>query len=358
LQPISIEKEATMKPLTAVAVLGAAFAANTCSALASDIHLPADRSAGPVLHAAAPCATDMSCGTKTLPDGFVADGEWNPTTQLSGFVTTSAVNTVVVIDGTCQEVSTNTITGADFPGPITRAFAWGVETGDSWVGSWRIPPAAPDPKLYHLDASFNVLAVYSFPDPGTGLDMQFSGLAMDEERGHLWAILRNNPAGTVSRLVEFDISVDPPVILQGPIDAPWPGGASAISSAGLEYRSEDCTLIALRQDANNLGETSLVTFQDADPAGTTQGVTLLGDCSIENTPCVGAGASSNRPWGIAVVEDAAPHVIYSDLNLDATCGVIEQPADFHLVELPPVTGICLTPVEPSTWGRIKSRYTR
>jgi hypothetical protein len=340
--------------LYAVAVLGAALAV-TCPVLASDIHLPADPSPSTGFKALDPCADDVYCADKTLSEGFLADGEWNPSTQLAGFVST--INSVVIVNDLCQEVSTTDITGADFPGPLTRGFAWGIDGGDSWVGSWRDPAFFPDPKLYHLDASFAVIAIYGYPDPGTGLDMQFSGLAMDEDRGHLWAILRNNPAGTLSRFVEFDINVDPPVILQGPIDVPWPGGPSAVSSAGLEYRSEDCTILALRQDANNLGDTSLVTFQDEDPSAA-GGVTLLGDCSIANTPCVGAGQSSNRPWGIALFEGAAPYAIYSDLNLDASCGVIEQPADFHVIGLPPFTGVCLIPTEPSTWGQIKSRYTR
>jgi hypothetical protein len=179
---------------------------------------------------------------------------------------------------------------------------------------------------------------------------------MDPTSGHLWGILRNNPSGTISRFVEFDVNVDPPVLLQGPIDTPWPGGPSAVSSAGLEYSTTDCTLLALRQDSNNLGDTSLVVFQDVDPQGVSGGVTLLGDCSVANTPCVGAGQTSNRPWGISLIETEPSYVVYSDLNLDNACTNIEQPGDFHVIARPPFTGVCVAPVEPSTWGQIKSRY--
>jgi hypothetical protein len=291
-----------------------------------------------------------------LAQGFVADGEALPGSAQVGFVTTN--NTIVIIDGACAVSGETPITGPGFPGPVTRSFAWGIGGGDSWVGTWLIS-GAPDPELYHLDGTFTVIDSYTFTDSGTGLPMQISGLAMDVDRGHLWGILRNNPAGTVSRFVEFDVNVDPPVLLQGPIDVPWPGGPSAISSAGLDYNQQECTLVALRQDVNNTGATSLAVFQDLNPFGP-GGVTLLGDCSIPNVPCTGAGAGTNRPWGVAVVEGGVPYAIYSDLNLlpDQGCTLIEQPADFHFVALPPFTGLCPLPVSPSTWGQIKARYRR
>lgn len=324
------------------------------AAAAADLHLPGDPlpGAGPSF-AADPCASDTWCGDHALSEGFAADGEWDPVSGKVGFVTT--INSIVVRDALCTAMSETDITGGDFPGPLSRSFAWGLGQGDSWVGSW-LATGAPAPKLYHLDATFAVIASYSFADPGTGLDMQLSGLALDRARGHLWGILRNNPAGTVSRFVEFDVNVDPPVVLQGPLDVPWPGGPSAVSSAGLEYNQEDCTILAMRQDANNVGETSLVLFQDVNPGGT--GVVLLGECSIANSPCTGAGQSSNRPWGIALVETPSVYAIYSDLNLATGCQTIEQPADFHVVGIPPFTGLCVSPVTERSWGGIKAMYRR
>jgi len=321
---------------------------------ASDILIPGDPYPGEYRSSAASCKDNLHCIDHTLPSGFIADGEWDPVTQNVGFVTTG--NTIVVRDGLCALQGETSITGTDFPGPVTRSFAWGIQSGDSWVGSWLVS-GAPAPKIYHLDGTFNVLNSYSFMDTGTGLDMQCSGLAMDPDRGHLWAILRNNPAGTVSRFVELDVNVDPPVILQGPLDVPWPGGPSAISSAGLEYNSLDCTLLAVRQDVNNVGATALVVFQDVNPAGA-GGVALLDECTIANTPCTGAGTGTNRPWGIALIEGQPSYGIFSDLNLAADCMAIEQPGDFHFISGPNISGQCALPVNPSTWGQVKSLYLR
>ena len=344
-----------MRMLLALGVVSAALAM-AGPAPASDVNVAGDPWPAAAGFALAPCTDDIYCGEQTLTEGFIADGEWNSTTNQMGFVTT--INSIIVIDPLCAGVSATDITGPDFPGPLTRAFAWGIQDGDSWVGTWYSASGPVLPKLYHLDATFNVIGTYAYPDPLTGLDMQFSGLAMDPTSGHLWGILRNNPSGTISRFVEFDVNVDPPVLLQGPIDTPWPGGPSAVSSAGLEYSSADCTILAMRQDTNNLGNSSfLVKFQDVDPLGTTGGVSLLGDCTINNTPCTGAGQSSNRPWGIALIEGDPSYIIYSDLNLDVGCATPEQPIDFHIIAGPPFTGVCLAPVEPSTWGQIKSRYS-
>jgi hypothetical protein len=336
-----------------------AILASRLSLAADDQHVPGDRFPAHIYGGGDPCATDLFCSVHTLTAGFVADGEFDPVGQRSGFVTTET--TIVVIDNLCGIVSEADITGPDFPGPgpvfpATRSFAWGMGAGDSWVGSWAVTNSLP--KLYHLDSSFNTLNAFSFPDPGTGLDMQFSGLALDRDRGHLWGILRNNPAGTLSRFVELDVNVDPPVVIQGPIEVPWPGGASAVGSAGLEYNNTNCTILALQQDSNNVGQTFVVAFQDVDPAGPSSGVTRLGECQLTNTPCTGGGQSTNRPWGISYVEIEPAYLIFSDLNLQANCGTIDQPADFHLVEGPAVSGTCLTPVTPTTWGQIKASYGR
>jgi hypothetical protein len=319
---------------------------------ADDRHVPGDSYPAPIYGGGVPCATNVYCGSSdtALTDGFVADGEYDPVNQRSGFVTTE--NTILIVDNLCGVQSESDIIGADFPGPATRSFAWGIGAGDCWVGSWNVTGSSP--KLYHLDATFNTIGTYTFPDAGTGLDMQFSGLAMDRDRGHLWGILRNNPAGTFSRLVELDVNVDPPAVLQGPIDVPWPGGASAVGSAGLEYNNADCTLLALQQDAGNVGATFLVALQDVNPAGA-GGVTLLGECQIANTPCTGAGQGTNRPWGITLIDGPPAYAVFSDLNLQGDCASIDQPADFHLIEGPAVTGICASPVTPSTWGQIKAR---
>ena len=342
-----------MRLLCMWVALGAMVAASPVAA-ADDRHVPGDRFPAAVYGGAPLCAGDIFCSNDTLDAGFVADGEFDPTGQRSGFVTTN--NTIVVVDLLCGVQSETDIQGPDFPGPATRSFAWGLGAGDCWVGSWNVTGSAP--KLYHLDATFNTLNAYNFPDPLTGLDMQFSGLALDRDRGHMWGILRNNPAGTVGRFVELDINVDPPVVLQGPIDVPWPGGVSAIGSAGLEYDNSNCTILALQQDSNNVGQTFLVSFQDLDPAGTAGGVSRLGECQLSNTPCVGGGQSTNRPWGIAFVDGPPAYVIFSDLNVQADCGTIDQPADFHVVEGPAVTTSCASPVTPSTWGQIKANYHR
>jgi hypothetical protein len=336
-------------------VLGTSVVVAAGQAPASDSHVSGDPQPGvKIMSFGDACTDNLACVEHPLAAGFMADGEWNPVTQLVGFVTTG--NTVVVTDGLCAVQGETAITGPDFPGPVTRSFAWGNQAGDSWVGSWLVT-GFPTAALYHLDGTFTVLNSYIIQDTGTGLEMQISGLAMDHDRGHLWGILRNNPAGTVSRFVEFDVNVDPPVIIQGPLDVPWPGGPSSISSAGLEYNSQDCTLLALRQDVNNIGATSLVVFQDVDPDGA-GGVTLLGECSIANTPCVGTGMATNRPWGIALIEGGTSYAIFSDLNLAADCATPEPPIDLHFITPPPFSGLCAVAVNPASWGQIKSLYSR
>jgi hypothetical protein len=342
-----------MSALVRLAVGGAVFVL-AGAAFANDLHLPSDPAPRYTPWTAGdPCASDVWCSDQALTEGFIADGEWHAERQV-GFLTTGS--SIVTIDALCASAVETPITGTDFPGAVTRGFAWGIGQGDAWIGSWVVsgfPPA----KLYHLDSGFNVIGEWELPDSGTGLNLQFSGLAMDRARGHLWGILRNNPAGTNSRLVELDINVDPPVILQGPLDVPWPGGPSAVGSAGLDYNDQDCTILALKQDATNVGDTHLVTFQDLDPAGTASGVSLLGSCSVTNTPCTGPGQTANRPWGVALVELPTPYAVYSDLNLLADCGTIEQPADFHIIGTPAFTGTC-TPqaVESRSWGYIKSVF--
>jgi hypothetical protein len=355
----SFAEEITMSPLRRYEILGALMGAFLITAdptaAKDERHSPGDPYPVPIrAFAGEVCTDDLFCSADTLEAGFVADGEFDPSNQRCGFVTTN--NTIIVVNTVCATQSETAITGDDFPGPATRSFAWGLGSGDSWMGTWNVPGFTP--KLYHLDGNFNVIGTFNFPDSGTGLDMQFSGLALDRDRGHLWGILRNNPAGTNARLVELDINVEPPLVIQGPIDVPWPGGPSAIGSAGLEYNNGDCTLLALHQDTNNVGATLLVSLQDVDPAGPASGVTLLGSCQITNTPCVGGGTTTNRPWGLALVDGPPSYVIFSDLNVQGDCATIDQPIDFHIVAGPQVTGQCLLPVTQSTWGQIKAGYSR
>jgi hypothetical protein len=150
-----------------------------------------------------------------------------------------------------------------------------------------------------------------------------------------------------------------PVLIQGPIPVPWNGGPSAVSSAGLEYNNHDCTIVALRQDANNLGVTELTVFKDNNPTGL-GAPTFLAFCNVVNTPCTGGGPGSNRPWGISLVEDPniGDYLLYDDLNLDAGCAaVVNQAMDLHVLTLPTYQNQCsVVAVEPSTWGQIKGSY--
>jgi hypothetical protein len=189
--------------------------------------------------------------------------------------------------------------------------------------------------------------------------MQPAGLAMDYATGHLWGQLRNNPTTEVTRFVLWDTNVPdgtPPVLIGGPWDVPYQGGPQAAGSSGLEYYQRDCSLIAMRQDTENLGLGKIYKFQDVGIAAPT----LLGFCDLNNTPCTGAGESNNKPWGIAVSEDPAfppGYVVYSDLNVDTGCANPICPTDLHIAALPDFPGQCgVTAVEPTTWGRIKDTY--
>ncbi len=345
-----------MRALFAVAL---GLVMSTSAFAVFDVQNPGDANPGTMIpDALVPCTDDVFCSSYTeQAGGYVADGEWNPASNSSGFMTTGGI--LVIVDAICQPLVEIPCSGPNFDLSVPRGFAWDKDaaSGKFWVGSWV---GATTVGLMHMDALGNEIAFYPIPDPGTGLNIQPSGLAMDYSTGYLWAILRNNPAGTVSRFMVFDTNVPDgtqPVVLGGPWDTPWNGGPSAVSSAGLEYRQEDCTIVALRQDSNNLGVTELTNFQDVGIAAPT----LLGFCSVVNTPCTGAGAGSNRPWGISLSEDPAfgAYVLYSDLNLAVGCGTIDQPQDFHIIALPPFPGECgATAVEPSTWGKIKHDYNR
>jgi len=329
-----------------------------------DIQNPGDPGAGTVVpDALVPCTDDIYCSSFTEPaGGYIADGEWNPVSNVSGFMTTGGI--LLLVNELCGEVGQILPSGPNFDNSIPRGFAWDKDpaSGKFWVGSWA--DVCPNPTAFvgiiHLDATGAEIGGYNYSDDpqlGPLCGGQVSGLGMDYATGRMWGIIRNNPAGTVSKIALFDTNVPdgtrPPLL--GVWDVPWNGGPSSVSSAGLEYRASDCTIVANRQDANNLGVTELTTFQDVGIAQPT----LLGYCSIVNTPCVGAGQSTNRPWGISLSEDPAfgAYVIFSDLNLAVGCATIEQPGDLHIIALPQVTGVCgTTAVEPSTWGQIKHDY--
>jgi hypothetical protein len=345
-----------MRALLAVAVgIMATAGAASASSLVFDDPAPGT----PVPEATAPCDIDVFCGTHQLIDGsgFIADGEWNPVQLKEGWVTTN--ETIVIIDELCGASSEFALSGGEYGGigVVTRAFAWGVNPadGDFWTGSWVVAGFAAA-QLTHFNPAGVQIASFQIPDPDTGLNMQISGLGMDHANGHLWGILRNNPVGTLSRFVEFDVNSGNPVLIFGPCPTAWNGGPSAVSSAGLEYNSTDCTILANRQDANNVGTTELTVFQDLNPAGAGPCPAFLGFCNIVNTPCIGGGQGQNRPWGIALVE-SVPYVITSDLNLAADCATPVLPNDFHILSTPAVTGQCATTaVEPSTWGNIKNNF--
>ena len=313
---------------------------------------------GSAMSASAPCTDDLFCGNIPAADTtiFYADGEWDPVSGNCGWV--RIAETVAFTNSICGYVNTCTLNGFPFNtnGTIPRSFAYGL-SGDYWIGTWT---GAPDPEsITHLSSSCQTIASFVIDDPDTPANYQISGLALDRANNHLWAITRNNPVGTISRFVEFNVASGTPVVIQGPVAVPWNGGPSAVSSAGLEYNNHDCTIVALRQDANNLGVTELTVFKD-NGAGAP---TFLAYCNIVNTPCTGAGTGSNRPWGIALVEDPVlgDYVIYDDLNLEPGCGTAPTgPAiDLHIVTLPSYQNSCdVVAVEPSTWGQIKNNYNR
>jgi hypothetical protein len=322
---------------------------------------PGDPYPGSALSASAPCTDDLFCGNIPAADttAFYADGEWDPVSGNCGWVSTS--ETVAFTSSICGWTNTCTLNGFPFNtnGTIPRSFAYGL-SGDYWIGTWT---GATDPEsITHVSSSCQTIASFVIDDPDTPANYQISGLALDRANNHLWAITRNNPVGTISRFVEFDIASGTPVLIQGPFPVPWNGGPSAVSSAGLEYNNHDCTIVALRQDANNVGVTELTVFKDNNPA-LLGAPTFLAYCNIVNAPCTGVGSGSNRPWGIALVEDPnlGDYVIYNDLNLDAGCvaQAIGPPIDLHIATLPSYQNSCdVVAVEPTTWGKIKNDYAR
>lgn len=135
--------------------------------------------------------------------------------------------------------------------------------------------------LHHIDEYGEQIDSYSvYPN--------ITGLAMDHDNYHLWAIINGAP----DLLVEYDVSSGNPVIIQGPFEVPW--SSPDLSAAGLEY--DDIRNMLLAIDKTNA---HLVYFRDMDSdyhdsLGTPQpGVHLIDWCGLPLTP-----------WGIALAESS------------------------------------------------------
>jgi hypothetical protein len=297
----------------------------------------------------AACAPEALCGN-VGPDPnthWIADGEWDPAQDLLGFITVDATTSRIVFmdPNTCTVFFSCT---PAFFATSYRAFAWGINGGDMWVSGWN-PPVA----LFHIDFACNLIQQFD-------VGVEIAGLAMDFANGHLWAMRRSPVGGATSALLEYDINSGTPVLIQGPLPVNWGGGGEGIGSAGLEYDNSTCSIVALRQDSNNVGQSFIEVFADLDPAGA-GGIFWLNNCDITTTQhCTGQGTFINHPWGLAV-KDNAPltrKVIVTDINLGAACAIPaagEGPVDFHYYPLPTAPPSCATTaVEPATWGQIKA----
>ncbi len=279
---------------------------------------------------------------------WIADGEWEPTLDLMGFITVDQTSSrIVIIDpNSCGEVFSLS------PAFTTsyRGFAWGLQGGDMWVTGWNAPVL-----LFHLDPTGGITDQFD-------LGIEIASLAMDYANGHLWAMQRS-PAGVNSALLEFDVNSGAPVLLQGPITVDWGGSTPGGGSAGLEYDNSNCSIVALRQDSNNVGQSSIEVFWDLDPGGP-GGIFWVANCDIVTTLfCTGAGTFINHPWGLALNENAAPDrkIVVTDIDLDPGCAIPAPgaaPVDLHYYSVPPSVAFCAaTAVEPSTWGQIKTLHT-
>lgn len=307
------------------------------------------------------CTDDIFCSNFTEPGGgFIADGEWNPVSNVSGFITTSGI--LLLVNEICGEVGQILPAGPSFDNSVPRGFAWDKDpaSGKFWVGSWA--DVCPNPTSFvgiiHMDATGAEIGGYTYPQGGV-CGTQPSGIAMDYSNGHMWLILRNSPSGTISKFMLLDTNVPDgtaPVFL-GIWDVAWEDGTGQ-GSSGMEYRASDCTLIVNRQDFATTGVAKLYSFQDVGVAAPT----YLGHCDYNNLSCVNVAGSTaiNHPWGISVSEDPnfpGGYVIFTDLNRAVGCATLLQPMDLHIIALPQVTGQCgTTAVEPATWGQIKNNY--
>jgi len=297
------------------------------------------------------CAPEALCGSVgPYPQThWIADGEWEPTLDLVGFCTVDAASSSIVFMDPNSCTTFTTCTPAAFATSY-RAFAWGINGGDMWVSGWN-PPVA----LFHLDFTCNLIQQFD-------LGVEIAGLAMDFANGHLWAMRRSPVGGNTSALLEYNITSGTPVLIQGPLTVNWGGGSPGLGSAGLEYDNSTCSIIALRQDTDNVGLSSIEVFADLDPTGA-GGILWLNNCTITTTQqCAGPGNFINHPWGLAVKENAAPNhkVIITDIDLVAGCAIPGPgagPIDLHYYPLPNAIPTCgATAVEPTSWGRIKALH--
>ena len=340
----------------ATAILAIILIIWSATAIAQGVNEPAgfdgNATGEPAPAALVNCAPGDLCGLlgPYANTHWIADGEWEPTLDLFGFVSVDATTSrIIVVDpNTCGEVF------ACDPAFATsyRAFAWGTQGGDMWVSGWN-PPV----QLFHFDLTCGLIAQFD-------VGIEIAGLAMDFANGHLWAMQRSPVGGPNSALWEYDVTTGTPVLIQGPITVNWGGTTPGIGSAGLEYDNSNCSIVALRQDSNNVGRSSIVVFFDLDPGGA-GGVLWLASCDIVTTQfCQGAGTFINHPWGIAV-RDTGPtdrRVVITDIDLIDACAIPPAgggPIDLHYYAVPPSLAFCLTTaVEPTTWGQIKTMHKR
>ena len=247
-----------------------------------------------------------------------AGGAWDLRVYGFGLIVTYDV-------ATCDAVSTVRLSEYSNMEPAAHysGLAHDESDGTFWVSRplWSLtcPPVPPTTLIVNVDESGSELTSYTVDGYGV------VGLALDPGNSHLWCIARGDP----DILLEYDVSVQPPVLIQGPLAVPWTQG-SVGAAAGLDYDQTLGHIVAV-DAAAGMKEV----FQDLIPGygGTSRdgiaGVAQISACALTATP----GA-----WGIALSQEM-------DEALVAASG-LERPRPIDVYEHPSGSGTSVreTPV--------------
>jgi hypothetical protein len=157
---------------------------------------------------------------------------------------------------TCDTVPVDTIRLPDYGPWAPQATYHGLAYNKNDTTFWYSRPIRPlfqptRTTLYHIDGSGDEIDSFLVEDH------YITGLAFDPDHNHLWCIAE----GDTEMLLEYDVSTDVPMLLQGPFPVPWYDPVDSNAAAGLEYDDQCNVLIAVNKNAYRLE-----CFRDVEPA--------------------------------------------------------------------------------------------
>lgn len=129
----------------------------------------------------------------------------------------------------------------------------------------------------------------------------------------------------------------------------WLSGSGAWAAGGAPYYTGSITMFKVTTTQQYVGGTLVGAVDDINFAGTFEGAGQCFAMDIANAELVGATGSAFLP---------PPGGIWPAFHGPSDCGAVGSHGSYwsvHDITLV-ISGDCLTPGAPSTWGRIKSLY--